>query len=378
MTFTNAILAGVTLVRDAIQSEGFVTGVTGWRISRDGNAEFNDVTIRGEVEVGDTPRMLVAERHANPFGVTSPGVYWDAEDADFNASKMGGIAQDNSTDGQAQLAIWPQASTAVGDTDVPYFQLANEKTADSRKALLAAVGATAADSWEFRIEDVFRTAIRGKLHVGNQGATDDLLEHRKNEIQAYLNGTFPFTSETTLKLNPDGGNVTINGATAADILTLGAGAITADELDLNPSNAKEVNYNGVPITRRTGAVDRTTTVSSITTTETVIDTVTAATVIGRKYEVRWDGHYRSTVANDRGAVKIREDSLSGTVLNERNERVDAANSIESANGLAWYTADATETKTFVVTLVRAAGTGTLDAFADSTRHALTTVDEVGT
>lgn len=62
MPFSNPIVAGNTLVRDAIQSEGFVTGVTGWSIQRNGNAEFNDVAIRGTVEIsgaGGTLRLIV-------------------------------------------------------------------------------------------------------------------------------------------------------------------------------------------------------------------------------------------------------------------------------------------------------------------------------
>lgn len=53
MVFTNSILAGETLVRDAIKSEGYVPGSNGWSINRDGTAEFNDVTTRGELLVGD-------------------------------------------------------------------------------------------------------------------------------------------------------------------------------------------------------------------------------------------------------------------------------------------------------------------------------------
>ena len=53
MVFTNSILAGETLVRDSIQSEGYVAGSVGWSINRDGTAEFNDVTSRGELLVGD-------------------------------------------------------------------------------------------------------------------------------------------------------------------------------------------------------------------------------------------------------------------------------------------------------------------------------------
>lgn len=53
MAFRNAILGGDDiLVRDKIKSENYVPGVSGWQIERNGNAEFNDVTIRGDVEVG--------------------------------------------------------------------------------------------------------------------------------------------------------------------------------------------------------------------------------------------------------------------------------------------------------------------------------------
>jgi hypothetical protein len=49
VTFRNPILGagGSTLLRPAIQSPNFVHGVSGWSINRAGNAEFNDLTIRG-------------------------------------------------------------------------------------------------------------------------------------------------------------------------------------------------------------------------------------------------------------------------------------------------------------------------------------------
>lgn len=51
MTFENSILAGETLVRDSIQSENYVAGSSGWSIDRNGNAEFNNVDLRGILEV---------------------------------------------------------------------------------------------------------------------------------------------------------------------------------------------------------------------------------------------------------------------------------------------------------------------------------------
>lgn len=52
MEFSNSIVgASDELVREAIQSRGFVAGSTGWRIEANGNAEFNNVVIRGGLVV---------------------------------------------------------------------------------------------------------------------------------------------------------------------------------------------------------------------------------------------------------------------------------------------------------------------------------------
>jgi hypothetical protein len=59
--FGNPILSGLQLIRQAIQSAGFVAGLTGWSINRDGTAEFNSTTIRGSLTVvfGDGSEMDV-------------------------------------------------------------------------------------------------------------------------------------------------------------------------------------------------------------------------------------------------------------------------------------------------------------------------------
>jgi len=44
-----------TLIRNQMQSEGFVSGSNGWRIARNGDAEFNDVTVRGDLVTGTPP-----------------------------------------------------------------------------------------------------------------------------------------------------------------------------------------------------------------------------------------------------------------------------------------------------------------------------------
>lgn len=48
----NPIVGGTTLRIPAIQSPGFITGVTGWAINADGTAEFNGLTLHGTITLG--------------------------------------------------------------------------------------------------------------------------------------------------------------------------------------------------------------------------------------------------------------------------------------------------------------------------------------
>lgn len=54
MPFTNEIAGGQgTLVRNWLQSQNFVSGVSGWQITKSGNAEFNNGTFRGSITSGN-------------------------------------------------------------------------------------------------------------------------------------------------------------------------------------------------------------------------------------------------------------------------------------------------------------------------------------
>ena len=54
MSFSNPVVGGLfgELIRAAIRSPNYVTGVSGWTINRDGSAEFNNVTIRLDLATG--------------------------------------------------------------------------------------------------------------------------------------------------------------------------------------------------------------------------------------------------------------------------------------------------------------------------------------
>lgn len=51
MTFTDPIIAGEELTRQAIKSDNYVPSVSGWRIAKDGAAEFDNIGVRGNLWV---------------------------------------------------------------------------------------------------------------------------------------------------------------------------------------------------------------------------------------------------------------------------------------------------------------------------------------
>ena len=57
MGFGNPAVGGSTLIRDSIHSPNYVTGVSGWSIMRNGDAEFNQGRFRGAVLIGGPPAV---------------------------------------------------------------------------------------------------------------------------------------------------------------------------------------------------------------------------------------------------------------------------------------------------------------------------------
>jgi hypothetical protein len=115
---------------------------------------------------------------------------------------------------------------------------------------------------------------------------------------------------------------------------------------------------------------------NVTTTETVIMTVVAPVVISRIYRVTFWGLIDTSVANDRVRVRIREDSVTGNTLQISSNVLTDAVIAEASPTEAEYTADATEDKTFVATLLRVSGSGNEILAAASTNPAYLYVDYI--
>lgn len=118
--------------------------------------------------------------------------------------------------------------------------------------------------------------------------------------------------------------------------------------------------------------------ASITGTETVIVTVQGYLKTDRLYHVWITTHVGSDSAANGASIRIREDSLTGTVLNQTDGELTANT---GGVGTPWtflgrYTAVADGLKTFVGTLQRVAGAGNLRREASVSRPTILWIEYV--
>ena len=111
--FDNPVTAGVTLIREAIQSQNFVAGSAGWQIEADGDAEFNDVIIRGSTTTQGTLLFYTGTPAVgNLFGSLSSSAGVD----EFGNAYLAGITvYDNSGSG-LYTQLEPNGQMALGYT----------------------------------------------------------------------------------------------------------------------------------------------------------------------------------------------------------------------------------------------------------------------
>lgn len=124
--------------------------------------------------------------------------------------------------------------------------------------------------------------------------------------------------------------------------------------------------NVVDVNRRVGTTLATADATAISTgTETVIDTVVASVIAGRGYEVEWKMRYAATAA-DTWVIRVREDAVGGAEVDSTVFVASSTgNTFTQVVGMDW-TAGATGSKTFVATVQRLTGTGTLTPKGGST------------
>lgn len=128
MSFTNPIVAGEELIRSGIRSKDYVSSEAGWRITRDGGAEFNNLTTRSTLSAesillnGDDLATIIDRlpKGLVGYGELASGIYTSTAGAatallecSFNAEPgrayriytENNRATNATTDSQAQLSI---------------------------------------------------------------------------------------------------------------------------------------------------------------------------------------------------------------------------------------------------------------------------------
>ncbi|MEU9022350.1 hypothetical protein [Actinomadura sp. NPDC048394] len=112
--FANAILGGAQkLIRKAIASPNYVTSTSGWSINKDGSAEFNDVVVRGEFDVGTL--LQYVKIYIAPPPINGPAIVFNSDSATFSQTD-GFIQAIAAGPGGAYGALFLSSPEAPGQT----------------------------------------------------------------------------------------------------------------------------------------------------------------------------------------------------------------------------------------------------------------------
>jgi hypothetical protein len=93
--------------------------------------------------------------------------------------------------------------------------------------------------------------------------------------------------------------------------------------------------------------------------ETVLATITATLTSGRRYAVRGMGRCSTNVSGDSALYRVREDNVTGFQTALNRVWMDADSAGIGCEMYGEYTAASNLSKTWVLTVIRRTGTGTL-------------------
>lgn len=225
---------GTLSIYDYIESDDFVTGSTGWRISGNGDAEFSNATIRGSlsavtIDIGgaDATSFHVdidgnmwsgaATLAAAPFQVSSSGAM-TATSGTFSGTitstsgTIGGfsIGSDYIRDAADSMGM---ASTVTGSDDVRFWAgdtYANRATADFRVTEAGAVTASSITITGGSVEGTTVVLI-GTLNIAARGWTQtSVFSVTDADTVAWGAGTFTSADGTSYAIDAGNtGNMTV-------------------------------------------------------------------------------------------------------------------------------------------------------------------------
>lgn len=249
MAFRNPIVAGNTLVRNAIQSPNFLAGSAGWIIRRDGTAEFNSAVFRGTVVIESGQAVLIYSGATPAAGNLVISIAGAAGVDAVGNSYPEGFAVNPDTAPSVRLGL-------LGGTALQYWPsgVTNEANAAAAQALATGVGTA---GWsQLVLKSAQMTSITDYVALTLASNSDDAT-HAATLNLNYVDGG----GGVHHRLASDAGGIYAPGS-----LTIGAGAALGDngvgELQLaNAGTVPSTNpaggcvlyaHQGVPTVRDSG------------------------------------------------------------------------------------------------------------------------------
>jgi hypothetical protein len=354
--FSNPVFGGNTLIRPAMRSPNYVAGVSGWSINRAGDAEFNDLTLRGEfvgtdyiINSAGIFLYSAAPALGNLVGSWTPAAgtdaFGNAYDVGLTLYSPGQGTINLSIDpGGAMLAEWLDA---VGGSQVG----------------IAAGGGSAGIS--------FAPPTSGGA-TWQTGGINAIVSNvfGTNTAELAISGPYnnAHSSHPTISMFGSSDTSSSNRIDLTTQQTNVSGLLAVGGTDVGQGIQSQVSINA--------------NVSGLTTTETVLMTIPSMTFTnGRAYRVTLWGLAQSTTASTYFLYKLRKGSAStsGTVYKDQMRvpvlGTASTNSAVSLTVLLVNNSGADITTAVTWTGSCAAGTGIFAASAGNLATA--TIEDVG-
>jgi hypothetical protein len=207
----------------------------------------------------------------------------------------------------------------------------------------------------------------------------------KTELYSEGMHTFPAASIYSPKDTVDGtssstqwhGGYVDNSVVRSAVINTADDAIFLVEtmtVDSLTSDSASLKVNGFPVVQRIATWTETSDVS-FTSAETTVNTVIFNAVAGCTYSIGFCCAFLSSVAGDTANVRIRNDDVSGSTIRVISLDLKPAFNTPCTVFTTW-TASSTASKTFVVTGLRTAGTGTCRRIGSTLSPAILTVERI--
>lgn len=304
MTFRNSVVGGTTLVRPAIRSPNFITGVSGWSIDRNGSAEFNNIVIRGGSVIGGTALYYNGTPAAGTLvaaiaGAASTDTFGNQYGKGLTLADSGFLSIYNSSDVLTTLIGGPSATVKITASNNSVVTMT---PADS---ILGGAG----------IDFTSAAGDTGSLHVGSGAVGANIMMESEKTITGVLRDAY-------VSVYPNAGS-TLSYAVGATLYEVrvnnGDIAIDAPTVHVTNGGGQTTFFNGA-VDQGRGIRASTSLTGNVTfaATETAILTLPSMTfVTGRAYRVKVWGLHQYPTTNNYALYRLRKTNTAGTIYKDQ-------------------------------------------------------------